>query len=122
MHRIICIFFVFLVFGASFFIPRIKGSYQIVLNETLPSRQVSLTEIGDTFLERLVLFFPDVIASLSKMSPQQKQQLVELIRQDAVIIASANGQSDEDAQKFGEVISVALSKAIFHPYVSDAYF
>ncbi|WP_332060484.1 hypothetical protein [Bartonella sp. CB74] len=122
MHRIVCVFFIFFVFGASFFIPKIKGPYRVIFNETLPSRQVSITKIGDIFLERLVLFFPDVVANLSKMSPQQKRQLVELVRQDAVIIASANGQSDEDAQKFGEVISVALSKAIFHPYISDAYF
>lgn len=123
-NRILLIFFVFFVFVAVFFAFRSAAVRQFIFNRSFsPSSsqiQVHITE--GAFLERLAISFPDIVKELSQLSPQQQQKLIEQLRQDAIAFASASGQSDEQAQKLGEVIATALSKAIAHPSIGSIYF
>ncbi|MET3559804.1 CRP-like cAMP-binding protein [Bartonella japonica] len=123
-NRILLILFVFFVFTAIFFAFRSVLVHQFIFNRSFSSSssqdQVNITE--DAFLERLAVSFPDIVKELSQLSPQQQQQLIEQLRQEAIAFASANGQSDEQAQKLGEVIATVLSKVIAQPSIGSTYF
>ncbi|CAF26376.1 hypothetical protein [Bartonella quintana] len=119
-RRIVLCVFVFLVFAASLFASRNVAIYQFLFGRFFSSHQVDVTEA--MLLERLAISFPDIIMELSKLNPQQQKQVIEQIRQYTIATAFASGQSDEDAQKLGRAVVVAILKAISHPSIGDAYF
>ncbi|CDO47172.1 hypothetical protein AT246_05170 [Bartonella henselae] len=119
-HRIVVVLFAFLIFAASLFISRNPSTYLFLFNRSFSSNQVSVVE--ELILERLEVSFPDIIMKLSKLNPQQQKQLIEQVYRDIVAIASANGQSIEQARKLGEAGAMVLSRAISRGAVSDAYF
>ncbi|AFR26568.1 hypothetical protein MF1_03870 [Bartonella quintana] len=121
-RRIVLCVFVFLVFAASFFASRNVAIYQFLFGRFFSSHQVDVTEAEAMLLERLAISFPDIIMELSKLNPQQQKQVIEQIRQYTIAAAFASGQSDEDAQKLGRAVVVAIFKAISHPSIGDAYF
>ncbi|AGF74726.1 hypothetical protein BAnh1_08500 [Bartonella australis AUST/NH1] len=112
-RTIILILFISLIFVSAFLVYRVFLSYQFVFNGNSLSQQVNLTE--DILLERPAVSAPDAIEKISKMSVQQKRQIIEQARRDAIAAASASGQNNEQAQKFGHVAAEAISKAINHP-------
>ncbi|CAK01940.1 hypothetical protein [Bartonella tribocorum] len=121
-NRVALILFVFLIFGAC-----ILASRSVVVHKFLSgyissssSQQVEVTE--ELLLERWAMAFPDIIVHLSKMNPQQQEQFIEQVRRDAVSFASESGQSREKANKFGETVAMALSKAMSRPSIANAYF
>lgn len=119
-NRIIFIFFVFSIFGASLFVSRSVAVRQFLFNRTLSSPQINVTE--EMLLEKFTVSFPDIVMQLSKLNPEQQKKLIEKVRHDMVSFASASGQSDEQAQKLGRIVAASLSKAISHPSIVDAYF
>ncbi|WP_455481626.1 hypothetical protein V4P56_03825 [Bartonella sp. B35(2025)] len=127
-RRIILILFVFLMFATSLFVSRGGTFYQFVFDRAFSSRQINVTEevfvdvTQGLLLEKLAVSFPDVIMKLSKMSSQQKREFIEVVRRDAIAVAFANGQSNERAQKFGEAVAMAISKAVYNPSIGDNYF
>ncbi|WP_039758932.1 hypothetical protein [Bartonella queenslandensis] len=118
--RIALILFVFLIFGFSIFTSRRVVVHKFFPGDTSSFQQVEVTE--ELLLERWATAFPDVIERLSEMSPQQKELFVERMHRVAVSFASENGQSREQAHKFGETFAMALSKAMFRPAIANAYF
>ncbi|EJF75694.1 hypothetical protein HWV54_01480 [Bartonella alsatica] len=118
-HRILLIFFVFFVFFASFFASRNASVYQL-FDRSFSSPKINITQ--EILLERLAVFFPDIIKNLSKLKPEQQKQLIEQVRCDMIAVAFANGQNNEEAQKLGKTVAMVLSKAISHPSVTDTYF
>ncbi|EJF97510.1 hypothetical protein MEI_01204 [Bartonella vinsonii subsp. arupensis Pm136co] len=119
-RRVLFGLFIFFIFIASLFASRNITVYQLLLERSFPSHEVDVTE--EMLLERLAIFFPDIIIQLSKLDPEQQKQLIEEVRRDVISVASANGQSNEQARKLGETVVMVLSKAILHPSIADAYF
>ncbi|WP_273719856.1 MULTISPECIES: hypothetical protein [unclassified Bartonella] len=119
-NRIIFIFFVFSVFGASLFVSRSVTAYRFLSDRSFSSPQVNITE--EVLLEKFAVSFPDVIMQLSKLKPEQQKKLIEKMRHDIIALASASGQNSEQAQKLGRIVAVILSKAISHPSIVDTYF
>ncbi|WP_375642095.1 MULTISPECIES: hypothetical protein [unclassified Bartonella] len=120
-RRIIFILFVFFIFGAVFFASRSGAVYQFFSGRSSSSSQkLDVTE--EELLERLSVSFPDIIKHLSKMSPQQQELFIAQLRRDIIALASKSGQSREQAQKSGEIVAMALSKAISRPSIANAYF
>ncbi|EJF88263.1 hypothetical protein ME1_00721 [Bartonella vinsonii subsp. arupensis OK-94-513] len=119
-RRVLFGLFIFFIFIASLFASRNITVYQLLLERSFPSHEVDVTE--EMLLERLAIFFPDIIIQLSKLDPEQQKKLIEEVRRDVISVASANGQSNEQARKLGETVVMVLSKAILHPSIADAYF
>ncbi|WP_142416537.1 hypothetical protein [Bartonella massiliensis] len=120
-RRIIFILFVFFIFGASLFASRNVAVYRFFSDRSFSySQQIDVTE--ELLLERVLISFPDIIMHLSKMRPQQQELFIEKVRRDAILFASENGQSLEQAHKFGETVAMALSKAISRPSIVNTYF
>lgn len=119
-RRIFLILFMFLVFFASVFVFRSTSTQKFLFNRSFSSPKVDVTE--EVLLERLAISFPELIKQLSKLSPKQQKQFIEYMRRTTVSAASANGRSDEQAQKLGEAVAMVLSKAVSNPSVTGAYF
>ncbi|MCZ2204070.1 hypothetical protein [Bartonella sp. A05] len=108
------------IFAASLLVYQGSSTYKSLFSKSTFSNQADVTE--DMLLERLTVSLPDVIMDLSKMSDTQKQAVIKQARRDAIAAASASGQSNEQAQKFGETVAMAVSKALYQPSVGDSYF
>ncbi|WP_455466977.1 hypothetical protein [Bartonella sp. B39] len=119
-RRIVFVLFVFLVFFVSFFTFRNASVYRFLFKRSFSSQQVDVTE--EALLERLAVSFPDIITQLSKLDPEQQKQLIEWVRRDVVAAASAGGKNNEQAQKLGKKVAMALSRAVSHPSIADTYF
>ncbi|WP_375676340.1 MULTISPECIES: hypothetical protein [unclassified Bartonella] len=119
-HRIIFILFVFFIFGAVFFASQSSVVYQFFSGRSSSSQKLDVTE--EELLERLSVSFPDIIKHLSKMDPQQQELFIAQLRRDVIALAAKSGQSREQAQKSGETVAMALSKAISRPSIANAYF
>ncbi|WP_375637660.1 MULTISPECIES: hypothetical protein [unclassified Bartonella] len=119
-HRIIFILFVFFIFGAVFFASQSSVVYQFFSGRSSSSQNLDVTE--EELLERLSVSFPDIIKHLSKMDPQQQELFIAQLRRDVIALAAKSGQSREQAQKSGETVAMALSKAISRPSIANAYF
>ncbi|MCZ2158331.1 hypothetical protein NPX99_03405 [Bartonella sp. 220] len=123
-RRIVFGMFIFFIFIASLFASRNVTVHKFLFGRSFSSQhssqQVNLTE--EILLERLSTLFPDIIMELSKLNPEQQKQLIEEFRRDVVSAAFANGQSSEQARKLGKTVVVVLSKAVFHPSITDVYF
>ncbi|WP_455480184.1 hypothetical protein V4B17_04395 [Bartonella sp. B23] len=119
-RRVVFILFVFLVFFISFFAFRNASVYRFLFHRPFFSQQVDVTE--EAILERLAVYFPDIITQLSKLNPKQQKQLIEKVCRDIVAAASAGGQNNEQAQKLGRKVAMVLSRAVSRPSIADAYF
>ncbi|WP_330167863.1 hypothetical protein [Bartonella grahamii] len=120
-RRIIFILFVFFIFFAVFFASRSGVVHQFFSGRSsFSSQQFDVTE--ELLLERFFVLFPDIIMHLSKMNSQQQKLFIEQLRRDVIALAFKSGQSREQAHKSGEIIAMALSKAISRPAFANAYF
>ncbi|WP_051013492.1 hypothetical protein [Bartonella florencae] len=127
-RRVFFILLVFFAFFASLFASRnvavrhflFNRSFSSSFEHIFSSSQINITE--EAFLERLAVFFPDIIVRLSKLSSEQQKKIIEQVRCDMIAFAFANGHNSEQAQKLGRIVAVVLSKAISHPSVSGSYF
>ncbi|WP_017196567.1 hypothetical protein [Bartonella birtlesii] len=118
--RIIFTLFAFLVFFTSLFAFRNVEVQRFLSNRSFSSSQVNITE--GMLLERMAVFFPDIIMHLSKLNHEEQKKLVERVRCDMIAIAFANGHNSEQAQKLGRIVAMVLSKAISHPSIASSYF
>ncbi|EJF81061.1 hypothetical protein [Bartonella doshiae] len=124
-RRIMLILFVFLIFWASLFVSRNIAGYNFLFNKSFSSHG-SISYRGNVtegvLIERLVISWPDLVESLSKMSSQQQKKFIEQIRRNIVSAAFAEGRSGEDARKLGEAVVMAMLKAISNPSIGNTYF
>ncbi|UNE55566.1 hypothetical protein [Bartonella machadoae] len=119
-RRVLLVLLVFFVFFTSTFAFRSASVREFLFNRSSPSHQVDVTE--GMILERLALSSSEIIAQLSKLSPQQQKKLIERVYRDVVVAAEANGQSHEQAQKLGGTVVAFLLKAVSRPSIADSYF
>ncbi|WP_336279508.1 hypothetical protein [Bartonella sp. CB175] len=116
----VAVFFIFRSGGIGWFVR--SGVLSSPQAETLKDLKDDVTSIEHLILERLAVSFPEFLKNASKMSVQQKKQLIELIRRDAIASAFANGHSEVAAREYGEAVAMAVSKAIFNSSIGDDYF
>ncbi|PIT70717.1 hypothetical protein CEV08_02680 [Bartonella tribocorum] len=124
--RVPFILFMFLIFGVSIFAFRNGVVSKFFANYTSSSHPQQVNVTDELLLERWIVAFPDFFvrfsAHLSKMNPKQQELFIEKVRRDAVAFAIQNGQSREQALKFGETVVMALLKARSRPSIADTYF
>ncbi|WP_332066025.1 hypothetical protein [Bartonella sp. CB189] len=132
-RRGVFILVIFLLFGANFLFSGSKTVHKFIRSNIFPSYQADVgssshqdmvfTDSAEhVILERLAVSFPDIMENISKMNPQQKKQLIELVRRDAIASAVANGHSEAAARKYGEAVAMVLSKIAFNSSIGDDYF